>query len=172
LREARSPVGWTETALRKLTGERLAAAPDLEHVLPLLKPGGRKLHPTHRFPGWHRAGWLTSRGSRSPPSPPRAIAAEGFLGTATELLGKLAERADDAVIRRKDWPADGTRLSHELRRPAPNLRAVGVETEFGIKLKSSRRGIALRTLPQPSVASGPSVQPAFSGHPRWTLPGR
>ena len=37
-------------------GAFAACAPDLEHVLPLPRPGGRKLFPTHRFEGWHRPG--------------------------------------------------------------------------------------------------------------------
>src|SRR5918911_5497550 len=37
-------------------GGAAAAAPDLEHVLRLPRPGGRKLFPSHRFRGWHRAG--------------------------------------------------------------------------------------------------------------------
>lgn len=38
-------------------GAVAASAPDLEHVLPLPRPGGRKLFPSHRF-GWHRSGGL------------------------------------------------------------------------------------------------------------------
>jgi hypothetical protein len=37
-------------------GALSASAPDLEHVIDLPRPGGRKLFPTHRFPGWHKAG--------------------------------------------------------------------------------------------------------------------
>jgi hypothetical protein len=37
-------------------GAVAASAPDIEHVLPLPRPGGRKLFPSHRFYGWHRAG--------------------------------------------------------------------------------------------------------------------
>ena len=37
-------------------GALAASAPDIEHVLPLPKPGGRKLFPSHRIPGWHQAG--------------------------------------------------------------------------------------------------------------------
>ena len=37
-------------------GALAASAPDLEHVLPVPRPGGRKLFPSHRFHGWHRAG--------------------------------------------------------------------------------------------------------------------
>jgi len=39
-------------------GAAAAAAPDLEHVLRLPRPGGRKLFPSHRFRGWHRSGGL------------------------------------------------------------------------------------------------------------------
>lgn len=35
-----------------------ASAPDLEHLIPLPKPGGRKLFPSHRIDGWHRDGGL------------------------------------------------------------------------------------------------------------------
>jgi hypothetical protein len=39
-------------------GGAAAAVPDVEHVLRLPRPGGRKLFPSHRFRGWHRAGGL------------------------------------------------------------------------------------------------------------------
>jgi hypothetical protein len=39
-------------------GGAAAAAPDVEHVVRLPRPGGRKLFPSHRFHGWHRAGGL------------------------------------------------------------------------------------------------------------------
>jgi hypothetical protein len=35
-------------------GGAFCAAPDLEHVLPLPKPGGRDLYPSHRSEGWHQ----------------------------------------------------------------------------------------------------------------------
>jgi hypothetical protein len=41
-----------------VVGAAAASAPDLEHVLPLPKPGGRDLFPSHRVPGWHRPGGL------------------------------------------------------------------------------------------------------------------
>ncbi len=37
-------------------GGAACAAPDLEHVLPLPRPGGRGLYPSHRVEGWHRDG--------------------------------------------------------------------------------------------------------------------
>jgi hypothetical protein len=37
-------------------GGAACAAPDLEHILPLPRPGGRELYPSHRVEGWHREG--------------------------------------------------------------------------------------------------------------------
>jgi hypothetical protein len=37
-------------------GGAACAAPDLEHVLPLPRPGGRELYPSHRVEGWHQEG--------------------------------------------------------------------------------------------------------------------
>jgi hypothetical protein len=37
-------------------GAIASAAPDLEHLVRLPRPGGRKLFPSHRFHGWHKAG--------------------------------------------------------------------------------------------------------------------
>lgn len=37
-------------------GAAASSAPDLEHLLPLPRPGGRKLFPSHRVEGWHREG--------------------------------------------------------------------------------------------------------------------
>jgi hypothetical protein len=39
-------------------GAAACAAPDLEHVLPLPRPGGRELYPSHRVEGWHNEGGL------------------------------------------------------------------------------------------------------------------
>ena len=41
-------------------GAVAASVPDVEHVLPLPRPGGRKLFPSHRIRGWHRAGGLSA----------------------------------------------------------------------------------------------------------------
>ena len=42
-------------------GAVASAAPDLEHVVRLPRPGGRKLFPSHRIPGWHRPGGISAR---------------------------------------------------------------------------------------------------------------
>lgn len=41
-------------------GAVASAVPDVEHVLPLPRPGGRKLFPSHRRPGWHRIGGVSA----------------------------------------------------------------------------------------------------------------
>jgi hypothetical protein len=41
-------------------GALAACAPDVEHVLPLPRPGGRQLFPSHRIRGWHHDGGLTA----------------------------------------------------------------------------------------------------------------
>jgi hypothetical protein len=45
---------------RATIGAAAGSAPDLEHVLRLPRPGGRKLFPSHRFRGWHRTGGLAT----------------------------------------------------------------------------------------------------------------
>ena len=40
----------------EIAGALAASAPDIEHVLPLPRPGGRKLFPTHRVHALHPSG--------------------------------------------------------------------------------------------------------------------
>jgi hypothetical protein len=51
-------------ARRGLTGATVgalaASLPDVEHVLRLPRPRGRKLFPSHRYHGWHRAGGMSA----------------------------------------------------------------------------------------------------------------
>jgi hypothetical protein len=60
----------------------------------------------------------------------RELAESGFEGIATELLERLGEIAGEPTTRRKGWPKSARSLTGELRRIAPNLRAVGIEVEF------------------------------------------
>jgi hypothetical protein len=54
-------------------GAAASSAPDLEHALRLPRPGGRKLFPSHRLRGWHRAGGV--------PAWAQLLAAGVILGT-------------------------------------------------------------------------------------------
>jgi hypothetical protein len=49
-----------------------SALPDAEHVLPFPRPGGKKLFPSHRIPGWHRPGGV--------PASVQVLAAGAILG--------------------------------------------------------------------------------------------
>jgi hypothetical protein len=42
-------------------GAIASVAPDVEHVVRLPRPGGRKLFPSHRIPGFHRPGGIPAR---------------------------------------------------------------------------------------------------------------
>jgi hypothetical protein len=42
-------------------GALASSAPDIEHVVRLPRPGGRKLFPTHRIAGLHRSGGVSAR---------------------------------------------------------------------------------------------------------------
>lgn len=68
-----------------------------------------------------------------------------WIGTASELLAALAAKVGDVVTRRRDWPANGKRLSDRLRRLAPSLRATGLTVTFG--REGRRRWIALERTP-------------------------
>jgi hypothetical protein len=83
----------------------------------------------------------------------RELASGGFEGTATHLHARLEELVDESARRRKGWPADPTRLSSELTRLAPNLRATGVEIE-----RPRKRTISIRTAAPASVPSVHSAQ--------------
>lgn len=51
-------------------------------------------------------------------------------GRASALLTELASHVDEATRKQRGWPTDAARLSAELKRIAPNLRAVGVSVAW------------------------------------------
>jgi len=57
-----------------------AAAPDLEHVLPLPRPGGRPLFPSHRRPELHRSGGV--------PASMQLLVAVGTLAVLVQKAGR------------------------------------------------------------------------------------
>jgi len=77
-------------------------------------------------------------------------------GTAGELLELLVGIAGERVAKREDWPANPRALSGQLRRLAPDLRAIGVEVTFAPRT-GQRRVITIKraeqTAERPSDAS-------------------
>ncbi len=70
-------------------------------------------------------------------------AREEWEGTATALLGELTRLAGDEVRREREWPKRANRLATQLRRLAPNLRAVGIAVGWGREAGSGQRLVLL-----------------------------
>ena len=64
---------------------------------------------------------------------------DGWVGTASELLVALRVAASAEAQNQKGWPRTPRALSGQLRRLAPNLRAVGVDISFGREQRAARR---------------------------------
>jgi hypothetical protein len=84
-------------------------------------------------------------------------------GTAGELLEHIEGMASDAEKRGKTWPKNARSLSGQLKRLAPNLRAVGVEIDSGTtgRGKDKRKQWAIRTsreLCDPCAPSDPNTE--------------
>jgi hypothetical protein len=54
----------------------------------------------------------------------------GWEGTAADLLDELKRYVTEQTTRSRDWPKSPRGLAGKLRRLAPNLRRVGIETTF------------------------------------------
>lgn len=79
---------------------------------------------------------------------------ERWEGTATQLLGRLAQDNGEAA-KKKDWPQSPQGLSNVLRRLAPNLRGMGVSVEFDRDSSKKRaRKITISRLEQAKEQSG------------------
>ncbi len=89
-------------------------------------------------------------------------------GTSSELLDTLVSRVGrdetDRLLKRKAWPASPRGLAGDLRRLAPNLRAVGIEMIFEREAHTRRRlitiireggGTTVPTVPTVSPERGP-----------------
>jgi hypothetical protein len=68
-----------------------------------------------------------------------------WTGTATDLLGALAEEAGERVAKSKTWPPSPRALSGRLRRAATFLRKVGIEIDYSKEGRARTRIIAIRS---------------------------
>lgn len=71
------------------------------------------------------------------------LAGEGFEGTASELLAKLADHAGEKATKSPEWPKNGRALSGVMKRLAPNLRALGYTIDQYREPTPARRRIWL-----------------------------
>jgi hypothetical protein len=72
-----------------------------------------------------------------------------WTGTASELLGALAELAGERVVKSKAWPDSPRALAGRLRRAATFLRKIGIEIDFAREGRARTRIIHIRTTEPP-----------------------
>lgn len=84
---------------------------------------------------------------------------EPIIDTSTNLLAMLESKANDNEKRLKSWPKSPQSLSGTLKRLAPNLRAAGVDVEFGKdgRGRQRRRVITIRRVGESSAPIVPTV---------------
>lgn len=82
---------------------------------------------------------------------------EGWSGTSKELLRALSSdrHSDQDGRRRHDWPRNPHKLANTLRRLAPNLRKIGVETTFPGHRSNRGRVIVLERISTGRSPSSP-----------------
>jgi hypothetical protein len=85
-----------------------------------------------------------------------------WTGTASDLLGALAEVVGERIAKSKTWPDGPRALAGRLRRAATFLRKIGIEIGFGREGRARTRTITITTI-QPSAApEKPGAQPSAS----------
>jgi hypothetical protein len=84
-----------------------------------------------------------------------------WTGTASDLLGALAELVGETQRKNKRWPDSARALAGRLRRAATFLRKVGIEVTFGREGRARTRTIRLTAGPESGGArpSTPSALP-------------
>jgi hypothetical protein len=81
-------------------------------------------------------------------------------GTASELLSRLSEIADETTRKARGWPENGRAMSGALRRIVSNLRQVGVGVVFG--LREARTGRRLIEIGKTKLSTVTTVTTATS----------
>ena len=93
-----------------------------------------------------------------------------WTGTASDLLGALAEVVGERVAKSKTWPDGPRALAGRLRRAATFLRKIGIEIGFGREGRARTRTINITTI-QPSAApEKPGAQPSAPSAPSAPTP--
>jgi hypothetical protein len=89
-----------------------------------------------------------------------------WTGTASDLLGALAQVVGERVAKSKTWPDGPRALAGRLRRAATFLRKIGIEIGFGREGRARTRTInitTIQTLVTPEKpGAGPSAPSASS----------
>jgi hypothetical protein len=83
-----------------------------------------------------------------------------WTGTASDLLGALAEVVGERVAKSKTWPDGPRALAGRLRRAATFLRKVGIEIFFGREGRARTRTINITTIQTFSTPEKPGAEPS------------
>ena len=83
-----------------------------------------------------------------------------WTGTASDLLGALAEVAGERVAKSKTWPDGPRALAGRLRRAATFLRKIGIEIGFGREGRARTRTISITTTQPFAAPEKPGTQPS------------
>jgi hypothetical protein len=101
------------------------------------------------------------------------VARTEWTGTASELLGALAEVAGERIAKSKTWPDSPRALAGRLRRAATFLRKIGIEIGFEREGRARTRIIRITTEPSSAPENGgarPSASSAPSADQRKLIP--
>jgi hypothetical protein len=88
-----------------------------------------------------------------------------WTGTASELLGALAELAGERVAKAKTWPDGPRALAGRLRRAATFLRKIGIEIGFEREGRARTRTIRITMTGKPASPETQGAQPSASSAP-------
>jgi hypothetical protein len=83
-----------------------------------------------------------------------------WTGTASDLLGALAETAGERVAKSKTWPDSPRALAGRLRRAATFLRKIGIEIGFDREGRARTRTIRITTTPNQSAQEYAGARPS------------
>jgi hypothetical protein len=83
-----------------------------------------------------------------------------WTGTASDLLGALAEVVGERVAKSKTWPDGPRAMAGRLRRAATFLRKIGIEIGFGREGRARTRTINITTIQTFSTPEKPGAEPS------------
>jgi hypothetical protein len=93
------------------------------------------------------------------------LARTEWTGTASDLLGALAEIAGERVAKSKTWPDSPRALAGRLRRAATFLRKIGVDIGFEREGRARTRMIRITTTGRPTSPETRGAEPSTSSAP-------
>ena len=88
-----------------------------------------------------------------------------WTGTASDLLGALAEVVGERIANSKTWPDNARALSGRLRRAATFLRKIGIMIEYTKEGRARTRTIRITSATPSSLAENEGTQPSAPSAP-------